>query len=174
MSRRSRTDQGPSRTDIKLAVFDLGGTIIEDVGHVPKAFEAALRSHGYSISATEISRWRGASKRETIRRIIGEREAIDSGVSERVYHTFQESLIDLLRKYGVRPVEGVERAFARLRDANVRVAATTGFDRLITEEVLGGLDLKEILDPVVCGDAVSAGRRCVAATSAGIPPASAA
>lgn len=28
--------------DIELVVFDLGGTLIEDAGHVPAAFEAAI------------------------------------------------------------------------------------------------------------------------------------
>ncbi len=55
---------------VKLVVFDLGGTIIEDAGHVPAAFEAALRRHGFPVSAAEIARWRGASKRETIRRAM--------------------------------------------------------------------------------------------------------
>ncbi len=142
----------------ELVVFDVGGTVIEDVGHVPAAFESALKLHGYSASDTEIARWRGASKREVIRRIVGERDSVDGEVSERVYRTFQERLINLFREHGARPVAGVEQAIARLRDAGVRVAVTTGFDRLITTEVLDPLDRKELLDAVVCGDDVSRGR----------------
>ncbi len=143
---------------MKLVVFDLGGTVIEDAGHVPAAFQAALESHGYSASAAEIFRFRGASKREVIRRIVGQGKDSDDGISARVYRTFQESLIELFGEHGVRPVEGVEQALARLREAGVRVAVTTGFDRRVTEEILGGLDLRETLDAVVCGDDVSAGR----------------
>ncbi len=144
--------------DLELVVFDLGGTVIEDAGDVPAAFEAALESHGYSVSAAEISRYRGASKREVIRRIVGREEAPGEGVSERVYGTFQERLIELFTEHGVRPVEGVAGAMARFRDAGVRVAVTTGFDRRVTEGILGGLELREMLDAVVCGDDVPAGR----------------
>ena len=143
--------------NIKLVVFDVGGTIIEDVGHVPAAFEAALKSHGYSVAGTDLARWRGASKREVIRRIVGEEKGHDEA-SERIYRSFQESLAGLLREHGVRPVKGIEQAFARLHEAHVRVALTTGFDRLITEEVLRGFDREETLDAVVCSDDVSAGR----------------
>ncbi len=143
---------------IKLAVFDLGGTVIEDVGHVPAAFQAALGQHGYSASDTEISRWRGASKREVVRHIVGSRESRDDGISERVYRTFQERLIELFKEHGARPVEGLEEAFARLREAGVRIAITTGFDRVVTEQVLAGIDRQQTFDAIVCGDDVSAGR----------------
>ncbi len=142
---------------LKLVVFDLGGTLIEDVGHVPAAFQAALGAHGYSASSDEIARWRGASKREVIRRIVGERDGVDDGASELVYETFQGRLIDLFRQHGVRLVEGAGQAIERLRSAGLRVAVTTGFDRLVTREVLDVLD-RGLLNAVVCGDDVSAGR----------------
>ncbi len=144
--------------NLRLVVFDLGGTVIEDAGHVPAAFQAALAAHGYSVSEAAIAGFRGASKREVIRRIVGEQEGPEDGVAERVYRTFQERLIGLFARHGVRPVEGVERALARLAGAGVKAAVTTGFDRRVTEEILGGLGLKQMLDAVVCGDDVSAGR----------------
>ncbi len=143
---------------LKLVVFDLGGTLIEDAGLVPAAFEAALEAHGYPVSSEVIAGWRGASKREVLRRIVAEREGTDQGAAERLYQAFQQRLIDLFREHGVRPVEGVEQAVGRLRRAGVGVAVTTGFDRLVTGEVLAGLDLRELLDAVVCADDVSAGR----------------
>ncbi len=143
---------------LSLVVFDLGGTVIEDAGHVPVAFETALESHGYSVSDAEISRFRGASKREVIRRLVGERDGLGDGATVRVYRSFQESLIHLFRQHGAHPVAGVEQAMVDLRDAGVRVAVTTGFDRLVTDEVLGNLERKDVLDAVVCGDDVSAGR----------------
>ena len=138
---------------MRLVIFDLGGTLVEDVGHVPAAFEAALESHGYAVSTAEIYRWRGASKREVVRRLTGDDEA-----SQRVYRAFQETLVDRFREHGVRPIERVEQALARLRNAGVRVAVTTGFDRRVTDQVLGSLDLKQTLDAIVCGDDVSTGR----------------
>ncbi len=146
------------RSALELVVFDLGGTLIEDAGHVPAAFQAGLEGHGFSVSAAELSRYRGASKREVIRRIVGGREDPGDGVAERVYGAFQERLIELFRSHGVRPVDGVDEALTRLRAAGVRAAVTTGFDRRVTGEILGGLELEALLDAVVCGDDVAAGR----------------
>ncbi len=38
--------------EIKLVVFDLAGTVIEDTGQVPAAFTTALRDHEIEILAS--------------------------------------------------------------------------------------------------------------------------
>ena len=139
--------------DLELVVFDLGGTTIEDDGHVPTAFEEALGSHGVAVTRAEIARWRGASKREILRRVVG-----DEAAAEQVYGAFQDRLIDLFRNHGVRPIVGIEQAWSRLRDAGLRIALTTGFDRRITDEILASLQPAPVFDAVVCGDDVAMGR----------------
>lgn len=51
---------------IKLVVFDVAGTIIEDHGEVLSAFRLALQQSGIGFADT----WRGASKREVIRHFV--------------------------------------------------------------------------------------------------------
>lgn len=84
-----------------LVVFDLAGTTIEDRGQVPAAFTAALAAHGIVATADQITRVRGASKRQAIRAFV----ATDAEAS-RVYAAFQLELAARFEAGGVNPVAG--------------------------------------------------------------------
>jgi phosphonatase-like hydrolase len=59
-----------------------------------------------------------------------------------------------------RPLPGVPEALGALRAAGIRVALNTGFDRDITDSLLNALgwDDNSVVDAVVCGSDVAAGR----------------
>ena len=48
--------------EIKLVIFDIAGTVIEDAGQVPEAFTAALGHHGIEVTNDSIRKVRGASQ----------------------------------------------------------------------------------------------------------------
>jgi phosphoglycolate phosphatase len=82
---------------IKLVVFDIAGTIVEDHGEVVSAFSTALRTNGIPFTADELKRWKGASKREVIRHFVMQLGA-DSGSAEKVeitYNCFRSELLSL-------------------------------------------------------------------------------
>src|SRR5437764_15473071 len=84
---------GPSRVmqGIKLVIFDIAGTVIEDAGQVPAAFTAALGNYGIEIKSDSIREVRGASKREVIQRFVerqpGIRNADINNLTEEIYNT---------------------------------------------------------------------------------------
>ena len=53
-----------------LVIFDMAGTTVEDRGQVPTAFAATLAANNITITADEITRVRGASKRQAIRNLL--------------------------------------------------------------------------------------------------------
>jgi len=57
--------------DIKLVIFNLAGTIIEDGGEVLTAFANALRNNDIRFTDAELHEWKGASKRDVIRCFVG-------------------------------------------------------------------------------------------------------
>lgn len=136
-----------------LVVFDLAGTTIEDRGQVPAAFTAALAAHGIVATADQITRVRGASKRQAIRAFV----ATDAEAS-RVYATFQLELAARFEADRVNPIAGAAECFRALRQADARVALTTGFDRDITALLIAALSWQEAADTIVCGDEVPNGR----------------
>lgn len=145
--------------DVELVVMDMAGTTVHDGGEVPAAFTAALAAHGIAVSADEIAGFRGASKREVIRRLVEQhRPDAPPSLAEEAYDGFCAALAE---RYGagVRAVEGTEDVFDWLRRRGVRIALNTGFDRTITGLLLDALGWREgVVDAVVCGDEVRQGR----------------
>jgi phosphoglycolate phosphatase len=139
---------------IRLAVLDVGGTVIHDTADVPAVFKAALARHGLSATDAQLHAWRGAAKREVIARLA----AGSAADPEQVYTSFQELLIASFAEHGVKSIDGVEQAIATLRARGVRVALTTGFDRRVADGLLASLGWRDKVDAVVCADEVAQGR----------------
>jgi len=150
--------------DIKLVVFDMAGTVIEDAGQVPASFTAALGKHGIEITAGSLREMRGASKREVIQRFV-ERQPIGEGktdvlaLTEEIYNSFRSTLAGMYEKDGVREIAGATEVFTWLQQRGVRVALNTGFDRTITNLLLNSMKWDgDLINAVVCGDDVAQGR----------------
>ena len=149
-----------------LVIFDLAGTTVEDRGQVPGAFAAALAANGITITADDIGRVRGASKRQAIRNLLppnlrGDaegRRAFDAA-ADRIYADFSRNLLEAYARQGVRSITGADRVIRHLRERGIKVAFTTGFDRDITMFLLSSLGWTgDTVDAVVCGDDVENGR----------------
>jgi phosphonatase-like hydrolase len=139
-----------------LVIFDMAGTTVEDPGLVPAAFAATLAANHIPITADEISRVRGASKRQAIRNLLPKGDAAQA---DRIYAEFRDNLSKSYRDNGVRPVPGADRVIGELRRKSVKVALTTGFERDIATLLLSMLGwTPHTIDAVVCGDDVANGR----------------
>ena len=139
-----------------LVIFDMAGTTIEDRGQVPAAFASTLAANGLSISSEQITRVRGASKRQAIRDLLPPATA---NQAERIYREFRRELAGTYASSGVRCIDGADVAIRRLKSAGRRVAFTTGFDRDIAMLLLTSLGWsRSMIDAIVCGDDVDNGR----------------
>jgi phosphonatase-like hydrolase len=139
-----------------LVIFDMAGTTIEDRGQVPTAFAAALAAAGIPLTADQITRVRGASKRQAIRQLL---PPYQESRAEEIYSRFRDTLAERYRSEGVRALGGAEAIFRRLKDNGAKVALTTGFDRDIALLLTSSLGWTHtIVDTVVCGDDVANGR----------------
>jgi hypothetical protein len=124
-----------------LIVFDLGGTTIQDRGEVPVAFAAALDASDLESDAMAIASWRGASKREVVRRLVNDqRDGLSpdrrQALVATVYDTFRTMLTDQLRAAPALAIPEAQPAFERLKRAGIRVAVNSGFDRSIVQVIL--------------------------------------
>ena len=149
--------------EIKLVVFDLAGTVIEDAGQVPTAFTTALRNHGIEITSDSLQEMRGASKREAIQRFVecqpGGSKADVLARTESIYNSFRGTLAGMYEKDGVREIGGATEVFTWLQKRGVQIALNTGFDRTITELLVNSMKWEsDLINAVVCGDDVALGR----------------
>lgn len=140
-----------------LVVFDLVGTTVRADDAVPRAFLAALAAEGVVLDAAALVEVRGATKRLALDRLLPPGPDHAAAV-ERAYVHFTDALRDAYRPTTVAPVEGAAAVVTALRRASVRVALNTGFDRALTDHLLGVLGWSALADVVVAGDEVAAGR----------------
>jgi phosphonatase-like hydrolase len=145
---------------VRLIVLDVGGTIIEDRGDVPEALQGAFAKHGITVTAEEIAQWRGASKREVVRRFTAERSAAKGAASDSlaaaIYADFNARAI---AKYkDVPPVAGAEPAFQSLLRSGYLLASSTGFGREIAASIFHRLGWEKYFTAIVTSDDVAQGR----------------
>jgi len=122
---------------IKLVVFDIAGTIIEDRGEVVRAFAKALMHNGIPFVENELKQWKGASKREVIRHFVskvGPSEDIDR-IVETSYRRFRLELEGCYTET-VTPIAGAVETFQWCKDRGILLATTTGFYCEISNLVL--------------------------------------
>src|SRR6266550_2026618 len=149
--------------DIKLVVFDLAGTVIEDAGQVPAAFTAALKNHEIEVTSDSLREMRGASKREVIQRFVERQPGLSKADvpirTEEIYNSFRSTLAGMYEQDGVREIAGATETFTWLRGRGVQVALNTGFDRTITELLVNSMKWDgDLINVVVCGDDIEQGR----------------
>jgi len=148
---------------IKLAIFDIYGTTLEDAGQVPAAFRTALQAGGLEYSSEQLSAVRGASKREAIAKLLenrfGPTDPDIAARTEAVYGAFRKELLELFQKKPIAFIPGAVKTFQWLRQNGVALALNTGFDRVIAETIVDRLPWRGcFVDAVVCGDDVHKGR----------------
>jgi phosphonatase-like hydrolase len=145
---------------IRLVILDIGGTLIEDRGNVPEALRRSLSNHGIDSTPEEISRLRGASKREMIRHFVEHQTLPANADRDKLTSTvYDEFTAELIAAYqSVPPIAGAEDAIRELRDKGYLVATTTGFDRAITDSIFGRLGWEKYFAAIICSDDVALGR----------------
>lgn len=146
---------------VKLVVFDVAGTIIEDHGEVIDAFSAALTANGVPVSAAELKEFKGASKREVITQLVHLHWGSDPGNEERVDRTYAAFRSELEGRYangGIKPIAGAANTFAWLKAHNVLCATTTGFYRSVTDQILDAIGWRSHFVANVSSDEVRMGR----------------
>jgi len=144
---------------IKLVIFDIAGTIVEDRGEVLGAFSTALEQHGVAHSAAELKEWKGASKKEVIRHFVRRQDAAaDESAVAAVYSDFRTLLERHYRDNGVLPIAGAAATFGWLKERGILAATTSGFYREVADLILEAAGWREMFAANISSSDVSVGR----------------
>ncbi|NDQ56155.1 MAG: HAD hydrolase-like protein [Acidipila sp.] len=147
---------------IKLVIFDIGGTIIEDNGEVIEAFYAALERNGLDATRAELTEFKGASKRSVITRFVqrqwGKEDAGNEARIAKVYGDFKAQLESKFSNGGVKPIPGTAATIAWLKAHDIACATTTGFYRSVTDHILRSAGWENTFAANICSDDVKDGR----------------
>jgi phosphonatase-like hydrolase len=144
---------------IKLVIFDVAGTIVEDRGEVMGAFSTALEKHGVAHTAAELKEWKGASKKEVIRHFVRRQDATaDESAVAAVYADFRSGLECHYRDNGVVPIAGVAETFGWLKENGILIATTSGFYGEVADLILESAGWRGMFAATISSSDVSVGR----------------
>jgi phosphonatase-like hydrolase len=148
---------------IELVVFDMAGTTVNDEDSVSRCVQAALGAVGVAVTVDEVNEVMGIPKPEAIRSLVGNSPRRDE-LADRIDEIHRDFVARSIRFYqtdsSVREVPGSEQAFRALKDAGIKVALNTGFDRSITRTILDRLGWSDspLIDATIASDEVARGR----------------
>lgn len=147
---------------VKLVVFDIAGTTVEDPDGVGGCLKAALTAADVPWTHDDVNGIMGIPKPVAISQLIEIASGIpaDPSFVSEIHEDFRARMIEFYRTSPeIKEVEGARKTFQILQGQGITVALDTGFDRQIVDVLLARLGWNEgVLDATVTSDEVANGR----------------
>ena len=148
---------------IKLIVFDMAGTTINEDNVVYKTLQKAVNNKGYNCSLDEVL-FLGAGK-EKLQAIIDilKSKNPDTNITQEALQIFQEFKILLDESYEnleIQAFDDVENVFEKLKSKNIKIVLNTGYDYKTASFLLKKLNwqIGKNYDALITADDVKNGR----------------
>ena len=127
---------------IKMIVFDMAGTTVNENNVVYKTLQRAIKEGGVNVNLDQVLEdGAGKEKKNAIQDIVRKyAPGRDDLPIEVIYENFLVLLANAYEHLVVTPVSGAEDVFEQLREKNIRVVLNTGYNRKTAELLLDKLD----------------------------------
>lgn len=148
-------------TQIKMVVFDMAGTTINEKNVVYKTLLKAISIHTSKVSLNLVLKLgAGKEKHQAIKDVLKFLELQDEVDSEAIFEDFKIKLDEAYKKLDVAPIKGVEEMMLKLRDNNIIVVLNTGYNSLVAKNLLKKInwELNKHFDALITADDVLKGR----------------
>lgn len=148
--------------DIRLAVFDLAGTTVNDEDGVNKCLRAALLEAGMEVDRDAVNAVMGLPKPIAIRQLI--EDAGTERLLSRIDQIHSDFVERMNRYYQTDPavyeIPGASEVFAKLGRAGIAVAVDSGFFRNVMNVLLDrlGWERAGLIQASIASDEVPRGR----------------
>ena len=147
--------------DIKLAVFDMAGTTVNEDNVVYKTVQQALANAGVVIDLETVLEFgAGKEKYQAIKDVLEHDGSAERVNASEVFADFKQMLKRAYFDLKVLPYEGVEELFGTLKANGVKVVLNTGYDQQTAHTLLDKLNWKvgDKIDALITADDVVNGR----------------
>ena len=137
---------------MKAYIFDMDGTMVDNVPYHVQAWKEFSRKYGNELSERDVVAWMGMTNRDYQRRILG-REVGDE--ESRLMSEEKEVIYRELYRPHMKPAPGLLGLLDRAQSEGVRLAVASGAPRGNINFILDGLDLRRYF-PVLVDDSLYA------------------
>lgn len=145
--------------NIKMFVFDMAGTTVNEKGLVYKTFLSTFKEFGIKIPPEDFVRFYGMEKSQVISDVVDMIPTVPEENKEKIYNKFKVNLREAYSdENNISPMRGSYKLFDMLREKNIKVCLNTGFDREMAEMVVEKMKFKNRIDDFVSSSEVSKGR----------------
>ena len=130
---------------IKLVVFDLAGTVLDEQNIVYKTLHRCINESGIPVSYEKVIEiGAGKEKSQAVRDILSQ-YSLDSSLHLQgaIYNFFLQELSNKYSSLEVKPMLGAEEVFMKLRTLKIFIAFNTGYNRTTTEQLIAKLNWKK-------------------------------
>lgn len=123
---------------IKMVVFDMAGTVIDENNVVYKTLFEAINASGYELTFEQVlEEGAGKEKFQAIKDIVRKRdENADHEILMTIFENFQSRLNDAYRDFDIKTQPGAEEVFKELKERGIYVVLNTGYDSTTAQSIL--------------------------------------
>jgi len=147
---------------IKLAVFDMAGTVVNEDNVVYKTLQRAINERGFQVTLDFVlEHGAGKEKHQAIKDIIkADIGSVDADMAASIFEDFKVLLGKAYEQLEVDSYDGVQDLLLALKENGIKVALNTGYDTQTAQLLLDKMDWVEgkQYDVLVTADDVVLGR----------------
>ncbi|MEH6305393.1 phosphonatase-like hydrolase [Olivibacter sp. CPCC 100613] len=130
---------------IKMVVFDMAGTTVDEDNIVYKTLLKAINEAGFDFSLDQVlAEGAGKEKKQAIRSVLTVYANLENeGLVESIYENFKQQLDKAYEREEIVPQKNAEKLFQVLKEQDILVVLNTGYDRLTAQSIIDKLGWKE-------------------------------
>jgi phosphonatase-like hydrolase len=134
--------------NIKMVVFDMAGTTVNENNLVYKTLQKAINEAGFDFNLEQVlTEGAGKEKKQAIRSILAVYAGVDDeGLIGQIYQSFMEQLTEAYSKADIQPQNNALALFTALKRRNAYAVLNTGYDRSTAQSIINKLGWKEGVD----------------------------
>lgn len=149
-------------TRIKMAVFDMAGTTVNEDNVVYKTLRKAINEAGYNFTLEEVlAEGAGKEKLAAIKSILYTYAGnADTELANNIYDNFAVQLTEAYQTIKLLPQPNAVHLFEALRERNIVRVLNTGYNRTVAQSIVDKLEWKEgsEYDKLITATDVAGGR----------------
>lgn len=135
-------------TKIKMVVFDMAGTTVNENNIVYKTVQKAINEAGFNFTLEEVlAKGAGKEKLQAIKSILKTyANNTDSDLADEIYKNFSVQLTDAYQNAELIPQPNTDDLFSALQQRGIYRILNTGYRRPVAQSIIDKLEWKEGLD----------------------------